>query len=136
MSNYPLSIRTLTKKARLLQVSVKADWQSMYNSMQGQERAEADLKHQLCQELSREFTRAAFENCYFKRQEGAEGVTYKLEAYALTYDELMMLMYQAYCEGQTERGNISHLLKEATFLPKQKENNHERMDNTPPADGG
>ena len=112
MSNYPLSIRKLTKNARLLQVSVKADWQSMYNAMQGQERAEADLKHQLCQALSHEFTRAVFENCYFKRQEGAECVTYSLEAYALTYDELMMIMYHAYREGQTERGSITHLLND------------------------
>lgn len=112
MSNYPLSIRKLTKNARLLQVSVKADWQSMYDEMKGQERVEADLKYQLCQALSREFTRAVFENCYFNRQEGADGLTFNLEAYALTYDELMMIMYHAYCEGQTERGNLSHLLSD------------------------
>lgn len=112
MANYPLSVRKLTKHARLVEANVKADWQSMYDQMQGQERAEAALKHQLCQALSRDFTRAVFENCHFKRQEGAEGITYSVESYALTYDELMMLLYHAYCEGQTERGNLTHLLQD------------------------
>lgn len=99
MSAYPYTLRPIALKAPRLKFEQHTSWQALARS---DGLVTEFVMNTATRALASEFAYRVAHSHEIHRSENEDGVTMHVTCYALTYRELMDLLYDAYTEGQRD----------------------------------
>lgn len=100
--DYPPAIRQLANKADMYHYKQVTTWQEIAQRNLPDDYFQEFLFRRAADAIAHEFAKKVYNHTYIQRYEAPEGVVLKLDAVALSYRELVELLYQAYAEGQSD----------------------------------
>ena len=100
--DYPPVVRQLANKADMYHYKQITTWKEIAQRKVPDDYFQEFLFRRAADAIAHEFTKKVYNHTYIQHYEAPEGVVLKLDAVALTYRELLDLLYQAYAEGQSD----------------------------------
>lgn len=100
---YPPAIRNIALKHPRLSYRHVTTWTHILSRAYRGPDAREELRRIAADAVAHEFVGRVLSAGRFEQCETPEGFEIKLDAYALRYDQLIDLLYEAYREGQSER---------------------------------
>lgn len=107
--NYPIEVRKIAAEVPLFHYSQMETWQSLYQSRDDENEIKRRLIFKAADQICHKFVGQLMDRAQIKTFEQPEGMAIKVTCVALSYEELVNLIYRAYSEGQSDgmRRNIS-----------------------------
>jgi len=102
MSNYPIEVRKIAAEVPLFHYSQLDTWQSLYQSRDDDNEIKRRLVLKAADQIVHKFVGQLIDRAHIKTSEEPEGRAVKVTCVALSYEELVNLLYRAYAEGQTD----------------------------------
>jgi hypothetical protein len=99
LKNYPYPVLELAAKTQRLSYSQTQSWNSLQQLPQ--EYASAIIYQQAASAIAREFVEHVTKHMLISHRDTPVGRVTEFEAVALSYTELVELLYRAYAEGET-----------------------------------
>lgn len=106
---FPFELREIARSVPVLHYNTTTTWTSLMQSRVPMDYMAEGMARKAADQITHEFVKHVMRCMRIERREGAEGVTHAFEAVALSYHELMELLYKAYAAGQSDgmrRGTV------------------------------
>lgn len=99
---FPFELREIARSVPVMHYDVKTTWASLMQSHMPMDHMSEHMTRKAADQITHEFVKHVMRGMRIERRESAEGVTHAFEAVALSYHELMELLYKAYAAGQSD----------------------------------
>jgi len=100
--SYPIEIKKIAAEAPLFQYNQTDTWQSLYQSRDSEDEIKQRLIFRAADQICHKFVGQLMKCAQIKTSHEPDGMATKVTCIALTYDELMDLLYRAYTDGQSD----------------------------------
>lgn len=107
--SYPIEVRKIAAEVPLFHYKQLDTWQSLYQSRDDENEIKRRLIFKAADQICHKFVGQLMDRAQIKTSEEPEGMAIKVTCVALSYEELVNLLYRAYAEGQSDgmRRNVS-----------------------------
>jgi len=100
--NYPIEVRKIAAEVPLFQYNQINTWQSLYQSRDSEDEIKRQLILKAADQICHKFVGQLMDRAQIKTYNEPEGMATKVTCVALSYDELVNLLYRAYADGQSD----------------------------------
>lgn len=102
MNSYPIEVRKIAAEVPLFHYNHLNTWQSLYQHRETDEaRIKLEMVRKAADQIVHKFVGHLIDRACIRTFEEPEGVAVRVTCVALSYDELVNLLYRAYAEGQS-----------------------------------
>ncbi len=98
---YPIEVRKIAAEVPLFHYNQMDTWQSLYQSREDDNERKRRLAIKAADQIVHKFVGQLLDRAHIKTYEEPEGLAVRVSCVALSYEELVNLLYRAFAEGQT-----------------------------------
>lgn len=99
--DYPIPVMKVASKVKMLHYQHVESWTSLNSLHLGDDRLDVMVSHQAANAITREFISDVMKHMCIERSQEHDGLYMRFTCVALRRQELLDLLYEAYCEGQS-----------------------------------
>jgi len=101
MNNYPIPVMKIASSAPIIHWKQTHTWHALYQMKHSPDDLMGMLARQAADAITHQFVDDVLKRERIEIHDDPEGKVFKFSCVALRYDQLLNLLYQAYCESQT-----------------------------------